>query len=159
MTPTHRDGATFNFSKASVLVLDANPLFLDLVTGVLSGFGFRRIQRCAELSIAAAMAKARPFDLILLDPYPDNEAAYQFIRDTRAGGHNVATPILIVTGHTYLRLVADSRHCGADFVIAKPFSMGGLLDRILWVAKQENRHTGLIAPVAPDGRVFGAQPW
>ena len=156
---TTSDGATFNFSKASVLILDANALFLDLVTGVLAGFGFRRITRCSEFEVAAMTVKARAFDLILLDPYPNNEAAYHLIRDLRETGHNMATPILIVTGHTYLRLVADTKQCGADFVVAKPFSMGGLLDRILWVAKLDNRHNGMIAPEAPKGRVFGAQPW
>ncbi|MEJ0059800.1 MAG: response regulator [Terricaulis sp.] len=153
-------GASFNFTKASVLIIDANALFLDLLTGVMQGFGFRRIQRCNDIEAAALLLKTRAFDLILIDPYPNNERAYQVIRDVRDGGTaNAGAPILIVTGHTYLRLVADTRQCGADFVIAKPFSMGGLLERVLFVAKIEGRRGGLLAPEAPAGRVLGAQPW
>jgi DNA-binding response OmpR family regulator len=160
MMSARPDGASFNFSKASVLVIDANALFLDLLTGVLQGFGFRRIQRCPDIEAGALLLKARAFDLILIDPYPNNERAYELIRELRdAGNANSGAPILIVTGHTYLRLVADTRQCGADFVIAKPFSMGGLLERVLWVAKLEGRRGGLLAPEAPSGRVFGAQPW
>jgi DNA-binding response OmpR family regulator len=153
-------GASFNFSKASVLVIDANALFLDLLTGVLQGFGFRRIQRCQDIEVATTLLKTRAFDLVLIDPYPNNARAYRLIRELReAGNANSSAPILIVTGHTYLRLVADTRECGADFVIAKPFSMGSLLERVLWVAKVEGRRGGLLAPEAPAGRVLGAQAW
>lgn len=154
-------GATFSFGKAQVCALDANPLFLDLTCGVLQGFGFRRLQRCTELEAAIAHVKSRPIDLLLIDPYPWGQDAFAFIRALRANEFlvNAGVPVLIVTGHTRLGLVAEMRQCGADYIIAKPFSMGGLLDRILFVAHQEGRRTAILEPQAREGRVFGAQPW
>lgn len=46
-----------------------------------------------------------------------------------------------------MRLITNTRRCGADYVVAKPFSTSGLLARLLWVANTEGRRGGeLTAP-------------
>ena len=61
-------------------------------------------------------------------------------------GPNAAAPGIMLTAYTYVRLITTARQCGADYVIAKPFSTQGLLERILYVAESEGRRGELIAP-------------
>ena len=141
----------FNFARATVVVIDHNALSLDLLTGILGGFGFRGVHRFTELAPAVRCARASSADLILIDPQAFGEEAFDFIRGLRAapGGQNAKTPVMIVSGHTSLRMLKQTRDCGADYVIAKPFSTAVLLERILWVATAESRQPVLIEEEAP----------
>ncbi|MBI1250023.1 MAG: response regulator [Alphaproteobacteria bacterium] len=139
---------TFNFSRASVVLIDANQLCLQVMTGILAGFGFRKMQKCLDLSIGTDAVKRQAVDLILLDPAPFGEMGYDFVRWMRSEkiGSNAAAPVIIVTAFTSVRMITACRRCGADYVIAKPFSTSQLLERIVWVAESEGRRGELVAP-------------
>jgi DNA-binding response OmpR family regulator len=126
----------FDFSKASVVAIDANALCLDVLTGIISGFGFRRIARHHELTPGIEHIKNHAVDLIIIDPLRFGDEAFAFVQKLRlqTSGPNVGVPVIFVTGHTSVRLLNSTRECVADYVIAKPFSTSVLLDRILWVA-------------------------
>lgn len=132
---------SFNFEKASILMIDANALCLDVMTGILSGFGFRRIIRCSDMQSGIDAAKKHTIDIILIDPSAFGEEAFNLIKWLRSEQRNPnsTAPVLIISGHTSVRLITSTRQCGADYVIAKPFSTSCLLDRILWVAASETR--------------------
>lgn len=139
---------SFNFANASVVMIDASPISLEVLTGILSGCGFRKMYRCADMASGTDTVKTHSVDLILIDPYAFKEAAYDFVRWLRSErrGPNAAVPVVILTAYTYVRLITAARQCGADYVIAKPFSTQGLLERILWVAESEGRRGELTAP-------------
>ncbi len=132
---------SFNFAKASVLAIDANLMCLDVLHGILGGFGFRKIYRTTELEGARKLVLTQGVDLVLIDPYPYGDDAYDFMRwfRTERGGLHASSPVLIVTGHANMPLIKSTLDCGADFVVAKPFSTSALLERILWVAQHESR--------------------
>ncbi|WP_395647570.1 PleD family two-component system response regulator [Terricaulis sp.] len=134
-------GPTFNFSNASVAMIDASPLSLEVMTSILSGYGFRKMYRCGDLVSGTDVLKTHSVDLVLLDPYGFEEEAFRLIRWFRSDrrGANVDVPVIITTAHTRIRMITSTRECGADYVIAKPFSTNVLLDRILWVATREGR--------------------
>jgi DNA-binding response OmpR family regulator len=133
--------ARFNFSKAAVMVVDRNAICLKILTGILAGFGFKKIRPYETIKEAAAEVSACPVDLIFIDPEPFKDEAYDFVRWLRAdkANDNSATPIIMATGYTPLRQVTATRQCGADFIIAKPFSTAIVLSRLLWVAENEAR--------------------
>ncbi|MEZ5996438.1 MAG: response regulator [Hyphomonadaceae bacterium] len=139
---------TFNFANASVAMIDASPICIEVLTGILSGCGFRRMYRCSDLRIGSDTIKTHSLDLILIDPYAFGEEAYKFVRWLRSDQRalNSGASIIIVTAYTRVHLISAARQCGADYVIAKPFSTAGLLERILWVAESERRHGELLAP-------------
>jgi DNA-binding response OmpR family regulator len=141
--------ATFNFGNASVVMIDASPIFTEVLTGILSGCGFRKLHRCSDLASATETLRAHVVDLVLIDPYAFGEAAYDFIQSLRLErrGPNASVPIIIVTAYTYVRLINAARRCGADYVISKPFSTRGLLERIVWVAESESRRSQQGAPL------------
>lgn len=139
---------TFNFANASVVMIDASPLSLEVLTGILSGCGFRRMFRCTDLRSGTDIVKTHTVDLVLIDPYAFGEAAYNFVNWMRSErrGPNANVPVIILTAYTYVRLITSARQCGADYVISKPFSTQGLLERILFVAESEGRRGELLAP-------------
>ncbi len=143
-----RSELTFNFANASVVIIDASPLFVEVITGILSGCGFRRMFRCTELGAGTEVVKTHSVDLVLLDPYGFGDPAYRFVSWLRSERRspNAAVPVIILTAYTYVRLITATRQCGADYVVAKPFSTQSLLERILYVAEAEGRRGELTAP-------------
>lgn len=139
---------TFNFANASVVMIDASPIFLEVLTGILSGCGFRKMYRCTDLRAGTDIVKMHSVDIVFIDPYAFGEDAYNFVSwlRTERRSQNAAAPVIIITAYTYVRLITAARQCGADYVIAKPFSTQGLLERILYVAETEGRRGTLTAP-------------
>lgn len=148
VSETLKTDLTFNFTNAAVVMIDASPIFIEVLTGILSGCGFRRMYRCQDLRTGTDIVKTHAVDLILIDPYAFGDAAYNFVSWLRSEqrGQNSAAPVIILTAYTYVRLITSARQCGADYVVAKPFSTQGLLERILYVAEAEGRRGELLAP-------------
>ncbi len=138
----------FNFSNATAAIIDSNTLCMELFTNILRGFGFRTSYRCASLEAGADIAKMYAVDLILIDPRQFGPQIFDFINWLRSEKRNVnnSAAVLMASAHTPLRLISSARSCGADYVIAKPFSVAVLLDRILWVAENETGRRQLQAP-------------
>lgn len=139
---------TFNFSNASVVMIDASPLSLEVTANILCGYGFRKLSRFNDLAAGTEFIKTHAIDLLLIDPTAFGEDGYDLIKWIRAdrGGLNACVPVIIVTAHTPMRLITSTRRCGADYVVAKPYSTTGLLARIIWVATTEGRRGELTAP-------------
>lgn len=142
--PTASAELTFNFSEASVLIVDENAGFMDLTALMLSGFGFRKLHRCQSLGESHAFSQDVEVDLILVDPFPRADEGLALIRGMRQRQQPTDPPlvVIVVTGHTPRELIQEARAVGADYVVAKPFSSSTLLERILWSA----------APLAPRTR-------
>ncbi len=139
---------TFNFANASVAMIDASALSLEVMTGILSGFGFRKMHRCPTIAAGTEVMKTYAIDLLLIDPSSFGRDAYDLIKFLRTDkcGQNFSTPIVIVSAYTGLTQLTAMRQCGADYLVAKPFSISGLLERVLWVAASEGRRGDLVGP-------------
>lgn len=142
-----RAGA-FNFESAAVAIIDSNALCMELLTNILRGAGFRTNHRCVDLASGTDIVKSHAIDLLLVDPFQYGQGAYDLVRWLRSErrGRSAAASVLMVSAHTSVRMISAARQCGADYVVAKPFSITTLLDRILWVASQEDRRGELVAP-------------
>lgn len=134
--PTAEADLTFNFTEASVLIVDENAGFMDVTTLMLSSFGFRKLHRCQSLGESHAFSQDVEADLILVDPFPRADEGLALIRDLRQRQQPSDPPLVVIvlTGHTPRELIQQARAMGADYVVAKPFSSSTLLDRILWSA-------------------------
>ena len=137
----------FNFANATVLMVDASPICLEVAANILMAYGFRKLHRCQDLEQAAQVLRTNLVHLLLIDPYSYGEKGYGFIKKLRANtnGPNAKTPIIVVASYTPVRLITSARECGADYVVAKPFSTGALLERILWVASREGQRSELVS--------------
>jgi DNA-binding NarL/FixJ family response regulator len=101
---------TFNFAGAAVVMIDASMMSLDVMTSILSGYGFKRMHRCATLSAGLDILKTHRVDLVLIDPACFGEEGYGTIRWLRSEAHNpnCETSVLITTVLTDIRTITTS---------------------------------------------------
>jgi DNA-binding response OmpR family regulator len=156
-----QDGEKINLEKASVLLIDANNQGLDILTQVFAGFGVRTPQRCSTAKEAAELLKKMDIDLIVVEAdLPGEMDGYDFVHWLRRSGlpQNAFTSVILVSGHTRAENVARARDCGANFIIVKPLSPMVLLQRVVWVAKENRQFVESETYVGPDRRFKNAGP-
>jgi len=151
----------FNFANASVLVVDESQIGQEVSLTILSSYGFRAITRSTSLQNATEHLRFKPFDLVLIDPYAFGEASYKFIKWLREDTNNPNTcvPVIVTAAYTSMRTVAAARECGADYIIAKPFSCGGFLDRLLFVASKAGHRSELAVQQTVSQEGSGMEIW
>jgi CheY-like chemotaxis protein len=144
----------FNLQRASVLLLDENPLGMSILVQILTGFGAKMLHRCETVEEAEQTVQKVELDLLVVDALGPSGAGYDFVRWLRRSGikPNAYAPVLVTAGHTPGGAVTRSRDCGAHFILAKPLTPISMLERILWISKEGRRFVECDAYVGPDRR-------
>lgn len=142
-----------NLSKASVLLVDGSSHSIDVIAQVLKGFGVPTVHRFSNLKDANKFLSQRTADLLIIDPAIENGAGYGCVSDLRHSGRQNATmPVILVSGHVRKANVALARDSGANFVVTKPLAPVVLLQRLLWVARDNRPFVDCGSYVGPDRR-------
>ena len=156
-----QDGEKINLEKASVMLIDASSQGLDILTQVFAGFGVRTPHRCSQAKDAADLLRNVDVDLIVIEAdLPGEMDGYDFVRWLRRSKlpQNAFASVMLVSGHTRGENVARARDCGANFIIVKPISPAILLQRVIWVAKENRQFVQCETYVGPDRRFKNAGP-
>lgn len=138
--PPTNPKAKINLERATVLLMEASPQGMDILVQVLNGFGVRTPLRAMSGASAMEMVKSHLLDLIIVDAQLSDMDGYDFVKWLRSSKiePNCAAPVIFMSGHTQVSNVTKGRDCGASFLVAKPIVPRVLLDRVIWVAR-ENR--------------------
>jgi CheY-like chemotaxis protein len=149
-----RDSAVFNLSGAITMVVDDSPFSLTLTTTVLAGFGVRPTYALGRSVEARRILQEKPVDLLLVDTDMPEIDGFELVRWLRRSGPNpnAFTPVILTASHIRRGRVAEARDCGANFVVTKPFSAALLLERILWVARDDRPFLEVGDYLGPDRR-------
>jgi len=149
-----RDSAVFNLSGAITMVVDDSPFSLTLTTTVLAGFGVRPAYALGGSVEARRILQEKPVDLLLVDTDMPEIDGFELVRWLRRSGPNpnAFTPVILTASHIRRGRVAEARDCGANFVVTKPFSAALLLERILWVARDDRPFLEVGDYLGPDRR-------
>ena len=156
-----QDGEKINLEKASVMLIDANNQGLDILTQVFAGFGARTPHRCQAAPEAIDLLRKVDVDLIAVEAdLPGEMDGYDFVHWLRRSGlpQNAFAAVILISGHTRAENVARGRDCGANFIIVKPISPTVLLQRVIWVAKENRQFVEAPNYVGPDRRFKNAGP-
>ncbi len=143
-----------NLEKATVLVLDDNGASLDILSQVVSGFGVKQLFRAESVMDAQALIRTKTFDLIISDvqmPVTDGIEFIEWLRK-ESGENNRYVPVILVTGHTRTSQIFKLRDAGSNYVVAKPITPKVLLERIVWVAREERQFIECDSYIGPDRR-------
>lgn len=145
-----RDSAVFNFSGAVTMVVDDTPFSMELTVQALQGFGIKVRYSCTSAEAAMDILQDHSVDLLVVDCEMSGMDGYEFVRRLRHSGldPNSFAPIIMTASHVRRSRVQQARDCGANFLITKPFSATTLLERVVWVAR-DNR------PFLEVGNYFG----
>ncbi|MDP1778605.1 MAG: response regulator, partial [Brevundimonas sp.] len=65
---------------------------------------------------------------------------------------NAFVPVIMTAAHIRRSRVTEARDCGANFIVTKPFSATTLLERIVWVSKDERPFLEIGDYFGPDRR-------
>lgn len=142
-----------NLSRASVLLIDDSPFGLRLLEQMMKGFGVRACYNCGSSLYAQDVIRREAVDLIVIDCDMPELDGYDLIRWMRNSGlENAYTPVIMVAGHTKASKVKKARDCGANFIIARPFSPAVLLERIVWIARDPRPFLEASGYAGPDRR-------
>ncbi len=144
-----RETAIINLAGAVTMVVDDSPLSAEITTSALLGFGIRTRHSCRSAPEAMSILGEAEIDLLVVDcemPGMDGFELVQWLR--RSGPPNAFVPVIMTAAHIRRSMVNKARNCGANYIVTKPFSAASLLERIVWVAR-DNR------PFLEVGEYFG----
>ena len=149
-----------NLERASVLLVDSNSQGMDILVQVFGGFGVRSPHRCSTCADAMEVVKQQEIDLIVVDANLPDMDGYDFVHWLRRSRlePNCAVPTIIMSGHTQSSNVRKGRDCGANFIIAKPVVPRILLERVIWVARENRSFIEAPNYVGPDRRFHSIGP-
>jgi DNA-binding response OmpR family regulator len=144
----------FNLDKASVLILDGDPMSTTILSSILSGFGAKNLHKCATVELAKGILARSLVDLVVIDPAMLGPDGWDFIPWLRRHGtpQNKHASVLIVTGHTQGSRVKAARDAGANFVVAKPLTPTVVHDRIVWMGRDRRPFVECKVYAGPDRR-------
>lgn len=152
-------GTRSGLKSVQPLIVDDNVQSLEVVTAILMGFGINRSVKCTSAEQAREALADRTFDLVIVDREMPDEDGLGLVRHIRSDpeGSNYAVPILIMSAVTPQCRIEEDRDEGANFTIAKPVSPAVLLDRMLWIARNERPFISTAGYSGPDRR-FHTEP-
>ena len=131
----------------TILVVDDDPGFRDLVAEVLAEEGYRPL--VAAPADALAFAAREPPALVLLDARMPGIDGPELCRRLRAWQPTRAVPIIFVTGLPRDHLAPQLAGCEPWWFLAKPCSLDDLLGAV-------RRHLGPSGGVIPESPGIGA---
>ena len=122
--------------RSKILVVDDEKLVRRMIARVLESEGMSIVEASNGLD-AVQMAKAQPFDLIILDIIMEGIDGFQVIHQLRSEG--MLTPVFILSGRQADNDKVFALGIGADDYITKPFGTSELLARIRTSLRHSNR--------------------
>jgi two-component system OmpR family response regulator len=128
--------------RARLLVVDDEPVILELLAGALRFAGFDVLTAATGAEALRAAAAGRP-DLILLDVMMPGCDGFEVIRRIHDGGPRI--PVIFLTARDTPRDRVAGLSLGGDDYITKPFSLDEMLARISAVLR---RSTGEAEPAS-----------
>lgn len=155
-----RDSAVFNLSNAITMVVDDSAFARELTTQALLGFGIKTRYVCGSADEAMAILKDNEVDLLVVDADMPGATGYDLVKWLRRSGlePNAFAPIVMTAAHVRRRHLNEARDCGVNFLVTKPFSAMTLLERIVWVARDQRPFLTVGDYFGPDRRFHDLPP-
>lgn len=146
--PTTCSSRNCERDQKRILVVDDDPLLLQLMCQTLTAAGYRALAALdAAQGLRLQKNSVQPFDLILTDIHMPGISGLEMIRHMRL--HGCGAPVVLTSGHLVLQEVsADSlaRECQ---LLPKPFQAGDLLGIARRCLEELPAGTGKIEAKAP----------
>lgn len=149
-----RDSAIFNLANAVTMVVDDSSFALELTTQALLGFGMKTRYVCHSAPEAMEILRDHNVDLLVVDADMPGVSGYELVRWLRRSNldPNAFAPVILMAPHVRRKSLDKARDCGANFLVTKPFSALTLLERVVWVARDQRPFLTVGDYFGPDRR-------
>ncbi|HEV2731196.1 MAG TPA: response regulator transcription factor [Terriglobales bacterium] len=137
----------------NLLIVEDEPRMVDLLRRGLSEEG-HAVMCAADGAAGLDLARAYPFDIIVLDVMMPRLDGFQMTRKLRS--EKIKTPVLMLTAKDTVPDIVRGLDLGADDYLTKPFSFDELLARLRAVKRrvhQQARPTLQVADLALDAAI------
>lgn len=143
-----------NLNSLTVLIADENDGARRILNELLHAIGGREVYQTSTFAQAEQFIKAEPVDLFVCDLHLGDERGPELIKTVREmeTHRNSKIPIMLTCSHTRTRELQSARDCGANMLLAKPYSVSALYDRLAWVAHRPRPFVRCEVYNGPDRR-------
>ncbi|MGB0670826.1 MAG: response regulator [Rhodospirillales bacterium] len=144
--------AGYDISNLKILVVDDSEHMRKIVCAILHAFHVQRIREATDGADALKIANVFQPDLIIadwqMDPLDGIEMTRMLRRDQSF--FNPFVPVIMLSGHTELKRVAEARDAGVTEFCAKPISARTLYARIVTCIENPRDFIRAAGYVGPD---------
>ena len=140
--------------KISILIVDDDVGIIDLLSNILSVFGFKDVVSANDGRSAIKKMKNKRFDIIISDWQMEPMDGISFVKYVRKGDDSpdCLVPIIMLTGRAEVENVKKARDAGVTEFLAKPFTAEDLRKRILSVIDNPREFVFADAYTGPSRR-------
>jgi two-component system chemotaxis response regulator CheY len=138
------------FDLLKILLVDDNHHMRVLLTEVLRAIGVKNLFEATDGAEALLVLRNQPIDIVMTDLAMQPLDGIDFVRLLRNSkdSPNPMIPVIMITGHSTVRRVAEARDVGVTEFLSKPVTARGVIERI-------NRVVENPRPFVRTGDYFG----
>ena len=118
------------YKDADILVLDDNPINVELLVQLLEDYGYRGVRGETDPRRLDDLLKAGMPDLLLLDIRMPHINGYQVLERLKTHWKNLAPPVIVLSAQTDPDTRLQALNLGARDFLPKPFDRFEVLQRI-----------------------------
>ena len=140
--------------SVKILLVDDNHHMRVLLTEILRAIGIRHVFEAANGAEALQVLRLQAIDIVMTDLAMQPLDGIDFVKLVRnsADGPNPMVPVVMITGHSTLRRVAEARDVGVTEFLSKPVTARGVIDRITRVIDHPRPFVRTADYFGPDRR-------
>jgi two-component system chemotaxis response regulator CheY len=115
-----------------MLLVDDNHHMRVLLTEILRAIGVRQVYEASDGAEALQMLRMQAIDIVMTDLAMQPLDGIDFVKLVRNSpdSPNPMVPVIMITGHSTLRRVAEARDVGVTEFLSKPVTARGVIERI-----------------------------
>ena len=120
------------FDLLKILLVDDNHHMRVLLTEILRAIGVRQVFEAADGAEALQMMRTHAIDIVMTDLAMQPLDGIDFVRLVRNSpdSPHPMIPVIMITGHSTIRRVAEARDVGVTEFLSKPVTARGVIERI-----------------------------
>ena len=124
--------AAYDFQSLRVLVVDDSRSMRHIIRSILSALGCREVRESGDAPAAFKEMQNFAADIIVVDWYMEPLDGLEFVLLVRTAkdSRNPFVPIIMLSGFTEYRRVAEARDAGVSEVLTKPVSPRSLMHKL-----------------------------
>ncbi|MBO9560154.1 MAG: response regulator [Caulobacter sp.] len=142
------------FDLLKILLVDDNQHMRMLLTEILRALGVRQIFEALDGAEALQLMREVEIDLVMTDLTMGPLDGIDFVNLLRNSPDSPGpfTPVIMITGHSTMRRVAEARDAGVNEFLAKPVTARGVIHRINLIIEHPRPFIRCAGYFGPDRR-------
>lgn len=142
------------YELLKILLVDDNHHMRVVLAEILRALGVSQIYEANDGAEGLQMMRAHPVDIVITDlsMEPLDGIAFTKLLRNSPDSPNPLIPIIMITGHSTHKRVADARDAGVNEFLVKPLSARAVIERLDRVVEQPRAYVRTGDYFGPDRR-------